>query len=63
MIEKPDWLFKGAIVEVFGKKATITKCPTNELKNKIYVYNCDIRYEDKTFSVPVHPSDIKQLEQ
>ncbi|MEM7487258.1 MAG: hypothetical protein AAF348_18775 [Bacteroidota bacterium] len=61
MIEKPDWLNKGARATAFGKPCTIKKCPTNEIKGKVYVYQCDIMYDDKNFTVPVHPSDLKPI--
>lgn len=61
MIQKPDWLFKGATVLALGEKGTVKTCPTNEIKGKTYVYNCEVKLEGAKFSVPYHPSDLAKL--
>lgn len=60
MIEKPEWLFKGAIVKAGGKLGVVTKCPTNELQGKIWVYNCAVKLSGMKHSQTYHPSDLEQ---
>ena len=62
MIEKPDWLFKGALVKALGEIGKVTKCPTNEIKGKTYVYGCQVKIQGSRFTRPYHPSDLSQLE-
>lgn len=38
MRKKESWMFKGAIVQAYGKKATITKMEENHLNGVDYVY-------------------------
>ncbi len=61
MIRKPNWLFKGAIVYALGKKGIITKCPTNEIKGNVYVYNCSVKLEGEKHSGVYHPSDLAEI--
>lgn len=61
MIQKPDWLFKGAIVLALGEKGIIKTCPTTEIKGKIYVHNCGVKLEGAKYSIPYHPSDLTKL--
>lgn len=63
MIEKPNWLFKGAIVYALGKKGVVKDCPTNEIKGKIYVYNCQVKLEGQKFAGTYHPSDLSEVPQ
>lgn len=61
MIEKPEWLFKGAVVRAIDKIGIVTKCPTNELHGKVYVYNCEIKIQGEKHSRTYHPSDLSQV--
>lgn len=61
MIEKPEWLFKGAIVRAIDKIGTVTNCPTNELQGKVWVYNCQVKLQGEKGSRTYHPSDLTQV--
>lgn len=61
MIEKPQWLFKGAIVRAGGKLGTVKECPTNELQGKMYVYNCGIVLQGEKHKRFYHPSDLSEV--
>lgn len=61
MIEKPEWLFKGAIVNAAGKLGTVRKCPTNELHGKTYVYNCEVQLQGQKHANTYHPSDLSEV--
>lgn len=61
MIEKPHWLFKGAMVYACGKKGVVTECPTNELQGKTWVYNCRVRLEGQKGAATYHPGDLSEI--
>jgi len=61
MIRKEDWMFKGAIVNALGKKATITKMDDNSFDGNDYVYRIYCKVEGKSFANPYHPTDVKQI--
>lgn len=61
MIEKPTWLFKGALVYALGKPGVVTACPTNELHGKTWVYSCEVKLNGEKHAGTYHPTDLSEI--
>lgn len=61
MRRKEIWMFKGAIVLAYGKKAVITKMQENNIDGTDYVYYIDCKVEGEKNSGKYHPNDVKLL--
>jgi len=61
MIQKEDWMFKGAIILALGEKGVITKMPETTIKGIDYVYSMFVKLEGEKQAGKYHPDDIKEL--